>query len=138
MTHAPRTVGHGARGRRERMRLPRQDRDVPLGWAIAGPSATWRTVHPLGVHRTASVFAPPSVATNRSPGRAPAENSAAELTCSTTSSPGWAFPGVPRSATSAVNRPRAGRNASLSTPVSPPWGNPERATSALRPFGAIA
>ena len=111
---------------------------MPLGVGDRGPVGDVVTVHPVGVHRTASVFAPPSVATNRSPGRAPAANSAAELTCSTTSSPGWAFPGVPRSATSAVNRPRAGRNASLSTPVSPPWGNPERATSALRPFGAIA
>ena len=77
----------------------------PSAWAIAGPSATWRTLHRARrPPRPRPVFAPPSVAPADHPGRAPAANSASEPTRSTRR-PRDAVSRRARSATSAVEPP---------------------------------
>src|ERR1700722_16468787 len=52
----------------------------PSAWAIAGPAATYLTAH-VAAQRTSMVFAPPSVATRRSPARMPARASPAAGSC---------------------------------------------------------
>src|SRR3989440_367031 len=69
----------------------------PSAWVAAGPVATRRTVH-VAPQRIATVLAPASVATRRSPGFAPAALRALPRTRRTLFVPCVGDPGAPRSA----------------------------------------
>ncbi len=107
--------------------------DVTLAVGNRRSRATRRVRHPALEQLMASVSAPPSVLTRRSPGRTPAARNAAARSVSTASSPGWRLPAVKRcvpnqrdhQAGSYAGRPAAPNrysalNASRSTSSTPP------------------
>ena len=69
----------------------------PSAWAMAGPTAMYRTVQELA-QRTTMVWALPSVATSRSPGRTPALTSSGPGRRRMLFVPGCLFPLENRSA----------------------------------------
>jgi hypothetical protein len=116
---------------------PRED-DVSLRVSHRGPVGD-AADRARAAAADAIVSAPPSVATSRSPARAPAPMSA-DPAMMRLLSPGCGLPGVPRSARNAAPRvpKRVGTKPTLSTPMSPPAARPESTTILARPPASIA